>query len=57
MCLSVLLAYVCAPCVYSVHGDQKRSLDAQELELQTIVNHHVSAGNETQVLWKSSQHL
>lgn len=28
--------------------------DAFELELQKAVNHHVGAGKETQLLWKSS---
>lgn len=30
-------------------------LDALELELQVIMNRHVGAGNQTWLLWKSSQ--
>jgi hypothetical protein len=29
----------------SLHGDRKRASDLLEWELQTIVNHQVSAGN------------
>lgn len=39
----------CFGCVYvlvsGAHGDQKRSLDALELELEMIVSLHVDAGN------------
>jgi hypothetical protein len=50
VCLSVCAAYV-----YSTHGGQKRASDPLELELQTIVNHTVDAGNLTQVLSKNSE--
>jgi hypothetical protein len=37
--------YAYKPCVCSTHEDQKKTGDPLELELQTIVNHHVSAWN------------
>jgi hypothetical protein len=37
--------YVCAPHVCSAHGNQKKVSDSLELELQTVVNLHVGAGN------------
>lgn len=40
--------------VPGAHGGQKRN-HTLELELQTAVNCHVNAGNETWVLWKSTQ--
>ena len=41
--------------VSDTHGDQKRMLDALELDLHMVVSHHVGAGNWTQVLWKNSK--
>lgn len=47
----MLLLYLCnAPCAYSTHESQKRVLNPLGVELQKVVNHHVPAGNETQVL-------
>lgn len=47
---------VCVPCVGLVSEEtRKRHWTPWELELQGVVNHHVSAGNQTQVLSKSSQ--
>lgn len=41
MCMSVLTVhYVCVPCVRL-----KRASDPPDLELQTVVSHHLSAGN------------
>lgn len=40
--------YTCMP---TAHRGQKR--DPLALELQTDVNHHVRAGTQTWVLWKS----
>lgn len=37
--------YVYASCACSVHKGQKKALDPLELKLQTVVNHHVGAGN------------
>jgi hypothetical protein len=37
----------------SAHGGQQRALDLLELELQMIVTHYVSVGNQTQVPKKS----
>ncbi|KAL6083724.1 hypothetical protein STEG23_034872 [Scotinomys teguina] len=34
--------------------DQKRTQDAKELELQTVVGYHVGSGTQIQVLWKST---
>lgn len=36
-------------------GDQNRTLDPLELELEVVPGHYVGAGNWTQVPWKSSQ--
>lgn len=41
-CLNVCLCSICVP---GIHGGQKRALDALELELGIVVNHHVGAGN------------
>lgn len=48
-CMSVCHAYACK--------GQKRLLEALRLKLHKSVNHHVRAGKESQVLWKSSQHF
>ena len=37
--------HVCGLYVYSALGGQKRTLDPLELELRTVVNDHVGAGN------------
>lgn len=37
-------------CVCNARGGQKREGDPLGLELQIVVNHHVSAGNGTLVL-------
>jgi hypothetical protein len=36
--------------VPGAHGRQESVSDSLELELQTVINHHVSAQNQTQVL-------
>lgn len=36
-------------------GDQNRTLDPLELELEVVPGHYVGTGNWTQVPWKSSQ--
>jgi hypothetical protein len=38
---------------YSALESLKRVLDPLELELSMFVSHHVDAGDQTQVLWKS----
>ncbi|KAL6092573.1 hypothetical protein STEG23_015786 [Scotinomys teguina] len=38
-------------------GRQKRASDPLELESQTVVSHHVCAGNQAQIFWKSSNVL
>lgn len=40
-------------CLYSAHRGQKRVLDLLELELQTVVNCLIGAGNQTPVLENS----
>lgn len=54
--------YMSATCMYLTHTQslrlspgQKSVMDPLELELQTIVSHHVGAGNTVQVVCKSSQ--
>jgi hypothetical protein len=44
-----------AYCVCGTHGVQKRTLDSLQLELWMAVSHHVDAGNQAQVLNKSSK--
>lgn len=50
MCMDVLPSCMC---VYHVHAStppprgQERALDPLELELQMLVSHYASAGNET----------
>lgn len=41
---------LCVPYVAVPHGDQKRASDNQELALQVVLSHPVSAGNESQYL-------
>lgn len=42
-------------CIPSDHWGQRRALDALEMELQTVVSPHISAGNWTRTLCKSSK--
>lgn len=42
---SSAFVYLCAACVCVAGGGQKRTLDPLELELRTVVNDHVGAGN------------
>lgn len=47
----MLFLYMCnAPRAYSAHESQKKVLNPLGVELQKVMNHHVLAGNETQVL-------
>lgn len=39
-----------------VHRSQKTALTPLELELHVVLSHHMSAGNQTQVFCKRSQH-
>jgi hypothetical protein len=55
MCMGILPAHVCSPCACSTHADQKRALNPLKLILQAVVRHHVSAGNQTQVLHKNNK--
>lgn len=54
MRMYVLLACLCTICMSGACEGQKRALDILKLELQMFVNHYVYAGNETQVLGKST---
>jgi hypothetical protein len=36
---------------------QRRTLDPLELELQTIMSHHMGVGNETRHLWRAASAL
>lgn len=49
--------YFCVPCADSTWGVQKRMLGPLELELQTTVSHHMSAGNWTWILWRAASAL
>lgn len=54
--------YGCFPCLClvplacSTHRDQKGALGPSKLVLIASMSSHVGAENQTQVLWKSSQH-
>jgi hypothetical protein len=51
MCMSGFLhVCMCTICVPGALGSQKGEMDPLELELWMVVNHHVGAGNRTQVL-------
>ena len=47
----LFLFYVhwCFACIYV------RVSDSLELDLQTVISYHMGSGNQSQVLWKSSQ--
>jgi hypothetical protein len=56
MCVGVLpVNMLSTPGVPGVLESQKRALDSLELELQTVLSHHVCAVNLTQAFWKNSQ--
>lgn len=45
-----------AMCVPGAYEGWESMLEPLELELQVATNHHVGAGNQTQVLWKRSHY-
>lgn len=49
-CLWVFCLHVCVPtaCIPGAHGDQERAWNLLEMELQTVVKHHVGDGNGSQ---------
>lgn len=47
--------YVCAPCVCSALGSQKRMSDPRGLELEVVLGHRIGAETQTEVFRKSSQ--
>lgn len=49
--------YVYTPCVYTpgACGGREKVPEVLELESQMIVGHHMGDGDQTHVLWKSSQ--
>lgn len=47
--------YVSVPCVCNACGDQNRALYILKLRLKVVVSCNVGAGNQTQVLCKSSK--
>lgn len=52
ICMFCLHVCLCATCIPGVLGNQNRELDSLELELW-IAGSHVSARNQTQVLYKN----
>lgn len=48
---------LCTTCMTVACEGQQRALNLLELELQIFVNHCVSAGNKTQVLYVASASL
>jgi hypothetical protein len=55
VCLSVPVCLCVCECECSACGVQKRALTPPELELQVIVNYHMGAGIQIQVLWQNSK--
>lgn len=49
MCVCIYISYVCL-----VPMTVKKKLDSLKLELQVLVRHHMGAGNQMQVLHKST---
>ena len=47
--------YVCVLHVCLYPRRPEKDVGSLKLELQTVVSHHMEAGNQTQDLWKSSQ--
>lgn len=47
--------HICTIYVPDDHAGQKRVSDNLEMELQTVVSHHMGAGNLTQVLCKNNK--
>ena len=45
MYMLYLYVCLCTTCVPITHGELKSALDPLELEFQTVVAHHVGAGN------------
>ena len=50
-----LYAWMCATWESGALGDQSRTLNSLELESQMVMSHLVGAGNQTCILWKSSE--
>jgi hypothetical protein len=48
--------YVCTTCIPGVQEGQRKALDSQRLELQTVVSHHVRAGKQAQVLCNGNKY-
>lgn len=46
--------HICAPCVFSVLGGQKKASDPLELELQTDVSYQVRESNSSSISLVSS---
>lgn len=57
MCIGVCLrVYMCTTCVLDASADQKKGLNSLGLELQMLVNQHVSVRNQTLALYESIQY-
>lgn len=54
LCVWVFPQHVCL-CMMYAHRSQKKLSDPMELEFQMVVNNNVDAGDQTWVLWKSSE--
>ena len=53
--LFFLHLYLCTMSMPGVCGSHKRVLNFLKLELLMVMNHHAGSGNQTQVIWSSSQ--
>jgi hypothetical protein len=55
MCAGVLPACTSVPSACSALPKQEEDVESLELEVQTVVSHHLDTENQIRVLWKSSQ--
>lgn len=52
ICMGILPKYMCVP---GARDDQRRMSDPLQLGFQMVLNYHLDAGNQSWVLFKSSQ--
>lgn len=54
--MNVFPAYTCMHYENAVYAEDRRGrVNTRELELQLIVDHYVSVGNQTQVPWNNNK--
>lgn len=50
-------SFMCLQRIFGTHGDHERVFYILELELQTVLTHHVGFRNGTQISWKKQVFL